>query len=132
MNQLKPLLNFKSLINFQRHNRPLNLSLFIAYAFLITGLSLTPHVSVTMVVTFQDKIHHIIAYSTFTLLAWRIARTPKTYLVLALCLFIYGILIEILQTFTGRFLSGYDVIANGIGIGLTLWLIPPRSLTTND
>lgn len=121
----------KHLLNFQKHNQPLNLSLFIAYTFLITGLSLTPHVSITMVVTFQDKIYHIIAYSIFTLLAWRIVHTPKMYLLFSFSLFIYGILIEILQTFTGRFLSGYDVVTNGIGIGLMLWFIPPKSLTTN-
>ncbi len=40
----------------------------------------------------------------------------KTFFIAAVCLFIYSVGIEIIQQFTGRQLSGLDMMANAVGV----------------
>ncbi len=122
----------KRLLNLQKHNRMLNYSIFITYAVGVTALSLSPHVHVSMAVSFQDKIHHILAYAIFTLLAWRIAATQAHVWYLAGGIAFYSAVIEVLQHFTGRTMSLLDIVANIIGIACVLWLTPRQSSTTNE
>lgn len=90
----------------------------------IAYLSLTP--SETIVVG-NDKISHFIAYAVLMfnagLLTYKTQR--KFILAIAVCL-VYGALIEVGQHFVpGRFMSGYDMIANasGVGIGTILTIV---------
>lgn len=94
----------------------------------IAYLSLTP--SETIVVG-NDKISHFIAYAVLMFNAGLITYKSQRKFIIAIVLcFIYGALIEVGQHFVpGRYMSGYDMIANtsGVGIGtiLTVLLYKP-------
>jgi VanZ family protein len=120
----------KRLLNFQRHNKALNYSLFILYASGVTALSVSPHVNIAMAVSFQDKIHHLLAYAIFTLLAWRIAATNISFWRLAIGIGCYSALIEVIQNLTGRTMSLLDIVANVAGIICAVWFISRVSSTT--
>ena len=81
----------------------------------IAYLSLSP--SETIVVG-NDKISHFIAYSVLMFNAGLLTYNVKRNFILSiiLCL-VYGALIEVEQHFVpGRFMSGYDMIANSLGV----------------
>jgi VanZ family protein len=122
----------KALYNFQLHNKIVNTTLFLLYASIVTGLSVSPNVNISMVVNHQDKIYHIIAYSVFTFLGWRLTQTRKKFTIIALSILCYGGIIEYIQSLTGRTMSALDFIANGIGIGLVALIIHLISLTTTS
>ncbi|RVU36784.1 VanZ family protein [Hwanghaeella grinnelliae] len=78
----------------------------------------------------SDKIEHFVAYAALTA-AGRIGyRDRPGPLMLAAAIVVYGIAIEIAQSFIpGRMMSGWDVFANttGVLIGLGLsWLVLRR------
>jgi VanZ family protein len=86
----------------------------------ITFLSLksvSHHTSIRV----NDKVGHFIAYALFSLNAlvvWR-QRATKFKIGLGLALVGYGLLMEFLQGFVpGREVSGYDLLANSIGVGI--------------
>jgi len=98
----------------------------IAFSILILFLSLIPLKSDLLGrVENSDKILHTFFY-TFLSLSWLFYFKPfknaqkKGLIVLGL--FIYGIIIEILQSTITTYRTGsfYDVIANGVGILLAL------------
>lgn len=86
----------------------------------ITFLSLKS-VSQQTSIRVNDKVGHFIAYALFSLNAlvvWR-QRTTKFKLGLGLALVGYGLLMEFLQGFVpGREVSGFDLLANSIGVGI--------------
>lgn len=117
----------KHLRNFQRYNKSLNISLFAIYTMGITVLSLSPHTQVSMVLSYQDKIHHIIGYALFTFFAWRLTHTKKWFSRASIGIVLYGGLIEVLQSFTGRFMSSLDFVANGCGVALMFFILCQQS-----
>lgn len=104
-------------------------SLFLALAvsFLILVLSLIPPIQNELLpkVKNSDKVEHILFY-TILCLSWlfyfKSYKKLKTKLIVALGVFIYGIIIEILQTTLTSYRTGslYDAFANGIGILIAL------------
>ena len=98
----------------------------------IAYLSLTPLESITIG---NDKISHFIAYgvlmSNVGLLTYH---KTKSFLVGITLSLAYGALIEVAQYFVpGRFMSGYDMLANagGVGFGVLVTLLfykPVRKL----
>lgn len=75
----------------------------------------------------NDKISHFIAYGTLMFNAGILTfdRKSQFFRSIILCI-LYGILIEIGQHFVpGRFMSGYDVVANvaGVVIGCVLTIL---------
>jgi len=107
-----------ALLRYQRHNHPLNMTLLIVYVMAVTSLSLKSTVDFVPPV-YNDKVAHCITYALFTLLAWRLTRPNPQYIASALLIFAYSGLIEFIQPFTGRMLSGWDMVANALGISLT-------------
>ncbi len=81
----------------------------------IAYLSLTP--SETLVVG-NDKISHFIAYSVLMFNAGLLTFKSKRNFRLAILICLgFGALIEVVQHFVpGRFMSGYDMIANSLGV----------------
>jgi len=108
-------------------NKMLNTALFLLYGITITALSLRPHIDMGDA-PYNDKVAHAVAYGVFTFLAWRLTQSLsgaarqkiKQFLWLALGIFIYSGLIEIAQSYTGRTMSLYDLIANGTGVLLCI------------
>jgi VanZ family protein len=72
----------------------------------------------------QDKLAHLIVYSTLALihgLSW----APKP-IHLAISLFLHGVAIELIQPYVGRTFEWSDMLANAMGIflGLALYRWP--------
>jgi VanZ family protein len=69
----------------------------------------------------NDKLGHFIAYAVFSLnalIVWRL-KSYRFKTILGLVLVSYGLLMELLQGFVpGREVSGYDLLANSIGVGI--------------
>jgi VanZ family protein len=91
-------------------------------------MSLTP---LETIVVGNDKTGHLMAYSILMFNAGLVFFKPTKHFIGAIvfCL-IYGALIEVIQHYTpGRFMSGYDMVANasGVGVGavLTYFLYNP-------
>ena len=63
----------------------------------------------------SDVLLHLAAYAYLggTL---SVAHLPGSSGLAAVLLFAYGALIEVLQTFTGRFMDASDLLMNGLGI----------------
>jgi hypothetical protein len=113
MNQPKHLLN--TLIHYQRHNTLLNYGLLITYAVAVTALSLKPTVDIQNI-PYNDKVAHCLTYALFTFFVWRLSPSRATFLINALLVFTYSISIEFIQPLTGRMLSGWDMVANALGV----------------
>jgi VanZ family protein len=109
-----------------------NTAIFVLYTIIITGLSLSPHPGTSLVVSFEDKMYHILAYAVFTFLGWRLTQTKKNFILISLSILCYGGIIEYIQLLTGRTMSLLDFVANGIGIGLIALIIHLVSLTTKS
>ena len=86
--------------------------IFVLLLLLVLGLSLAPMSHPTF--SPNDKVNHLLAYATLMCVGyWGMA---KPYTIIAL-VFAWGVLIEVLQGMTEyRVFSGYDVMANSIGI----------------
>ena len=72
-----------------------------------------------------DKLAHFGTYGIFTVLVWGITGYGRHFIVACLCIVLYGGIIEITQSFLpGRVMSGYDFLANTLGVviaGSWLW-----------
>ncbi|ODS22743.1 hypothetical protein AB835_12450 [Candidatus Endobugula sertula] len=101
------------------NHRFINTSIFIGYSLLITLLSLKPHVPIENI-PYNDKGAHLIAYAVFTLLAWRINSWSPLFNHMVIGIIMYGGLIEVLQSYTGRMMSLYDLLANITGVTLCI------------
>ena len=92
-------------------------TLFVAVVSLSpgTGSSINP----------WDKLAHFGTYGIFTVLVWGITGYGRRFIVACLCIVLYGGIIEITQSFLpGRVMSGYDFLANTLGVviaGSWLW-----------
>lgn len=64
----------------------------------------------------SDLIYHGIAYMVLALLFLK--GFPNHILRVSALLFIQGVLIEVIQPYTGRFFEWWDMLANSIGIFL--------------
>ena len=127
MNPPKHPLNV--LIHYQRHNAIINYGLFITYAIAVTALSLKPTVD-RQDIPYNDKVAHCLSYALFTFFAWRLSRSRATFTINALLVFAYSVLIEFIQPLTGRMLSGWDMVANGLGVTLMVLALYRVSFAT--
>jgi VanZ family protein len=94
-----------------------NIFLFVLYAAFIAVVSLRPADGAAL--GSWDKLLHLLAYSVFALLAYRVASEPRKYSAICLGILVYSGLIEIAQSFMpGRMMSVYDMVANALGIVL--------------
>ncbi len=94
--------------------------LLVAYMILILGLSSLPGQSLpkTWLLTW-DKLIHVIEYFIFGILAMKSMNTVSSKMLLVVIPFgmAFGIADEYLQSFiSGRFSSGWDVLADTIGV----------------
>ncbi|WP_241485204.1 VanZ family protein [Psychroserpens damuponensis] len=109
------------------------LPILILYALALTTVSLV-HLGgmPSLGSSFDDKIFHFIAYFLFTVLVYNYSRTKKgTYIILisAICVIIYGIIIEVLQHVltSYRTLDVFDALANTLGVTFATLIIKFRN-----
>ena len=90
---------------------------FVIYGLLVSLASLSPGSSVSIEV--WDKLLHFMTYGLFAIVGFTIAGSSRTYLCVCLGIVAYSGLIEVGQSFIpGRFMSGYDLVANALGVML--------------
>lgn len=101
--------------------------LLVAYMILILGLSSLPGQSFpkTWFLTW-DKLIHVIEYFIFGILAMKSMNTVSSKMLLVVIPFgmAFGMADEYLQSFiSGRFSSGWDVLADTIGVTIGALLV---------
>ncbi len=90
---------------------------FICYTALVTYLSLRP--SGVGGIEHLDKLAHLLVYYVFAVFGYRVLHGGRHYLPVCLGIIAYGVLLEWVQSFTpDRLMSGYDMLANTLGVGL--------------
>lgn len=98
---------------------------FFGYTVLITFLSLRPASGSS--VEHLDKLTHLLAYYIFAVLGYRMLNGGRHYLPLCLGIIAYGGLIEVAQSYMpSRFMSGYDLAANTLGVVLGALVVKRR------
>jgi len=96
----------------------------------IVFLSLWPKPPQPLEFEQSDKLSHIIAYMTLMLWFANIYRQRSSQLQMSLGFFVMGVCLELLQGMTEyRTFSYTDMLANGIGILLALYLAKTRFAT---
>lgn len=106
-----------------------NLVVFAGYSVLVTVLSLLPKSAAIAVP--NDKAGHLLAYSVFAVLGFRLVSALRPYFFLCIGILFYGALMELGQSFVpGREMSALDIVANssGVAIGALLCLYLPGLL----
>ena len=89
------------------------------------ALSPAPYIPPLEIFNWWDKAQHAIGFGTLTVLAV-LAYPEISKLRIAILLMVLGVLIEVLQYFSGyRFGDWQDALADGVGVmlGLVAWLI---------
>ena len=90
-------------------------AVFVFYGLLVSLASLSPGSSVP--IEGWDKPLHFMTYGLFAILGFGIAGTRRAYLYVCSGIVAYSGLIEVGQSFIpGRFMSGYDLVANALGV----------------
>jgi VanZ family protein len=97
--------------------------LFFTALAAISILAVVPNYNaLPSLVTVSDIINHITAFMVLTLLFKSAYPLLKPYLHVILLL-LYGVLIEVIQHFLpARFGDFYDVVSDGVGIGIAIIL----------
>jgi len=125
------MFSLKPLYQYQQKQPLLNRIVFIIYGLILLALSLKSGIEPEQYISHQDKVGHLLAYGIFTLLGARISSNIRIFTTLAIAIFLYSGVIELLQSFTGRSMSGLDLLANGIGVIIVFKLIHLQSYSTN-
>lgn len=116
------MLRYGSLRSLPEGYVQLHTLVFFCYAALVTVLSLRP--SSGPGVEHLDKITHLLAYYIFAVLGYRILRDGRHYWAVCLAIIAYGGLLEVAQSYTpDRFMSGYDLVANTLGVALAALVV---------
>lgn len=90
-------------------------AVFIFYTVFVTFASLRPMNSAS--IGHWDKLGHLLLYGFFAILGYRVFRQPRAYLSVCIAIVFYSGLMEVLQSFMpSRMMSGYDLLANGLGV----------------
>lgn len=90
----------------------------MAYSVLVAFVSLMPSTSISPV-EHWDKGLHLITYALFAGLGYFIAREVRGYAVVCLGIVVYSGLLEVAQSYMpGRVMSGYDLLANAVGVAI--------------
>ena len=101
--------------------------LFVAHAWFVASMSLAPPGGGGW--PLWDKSMHCSVYAILVLLGSQLVRTREQFLLISVAIFVYSGLLEIGQHFVpGRYMSGLDLVANGLGVclgmALALWALP--------
>ena len=89
---------------------------FFVYAAVVVWASIRPGGGPQPIEHF-DKLMHFVFYGTFAVIAVWCTDKLKTFIQLAAFIIVYGILMEVLQSFVpSRFMSFADIVANSLGV----------------
>ncbi len=107
----------------------MNFFLFIGYGCLVCFVSLMSLQSISdFSIAHLDKLFHLITYTIFTVLGYRVANSKSGFLYICIGIVIFSGLIEILQSLMpDRMMSAADLVANIMGVLLACFFI--RQLT---
>jgi VanZ family protein len=89
----------------------------IVYAVIVTVTSLLPGGGSHF--AHLDKLVHLLAYYIFAVLGYRCLKNKRLYTYVCLAIIAYSALLELGQSHVpGRQMSGYDLLANSLGVVL--------------
>lgn len=89
--------------------------IFLAYAGIVALTSLRPGGDTS--IDPLDKVVHLLVYYIFAVFGYRALRDKRYYPYLCLGIIAYGGLLELGQSYIpGRDMSGYDLLANTLGV----------------
>lgn len=98
---------------------------FICYGAVVTFVSLRPATGPG--VEHLDKLMHLLTYYIFAVFGYRILVRGRHYWAVCLGIIAYGGVLEVAQSYTpGRVMSGYDMLANTLGVGLGALVVKRR------
>jgi len=106
-----------SIFDFWSHYQ---IPLFFLGWFGISIATLTPLEQLPIHVPGSDKLHHIIGFSSWSLMV--AAGKQKTFTYLCLFIFLWGGIIELIQPYVNRYGEWLDFGANTVGIVFTYLL----------
>lgn len=93
----------------------MNTIIFVVYAGLVGTFSLLPGTGASG--DHLDKLQHLLVYYIFAVLGYRALKAGRGYWLLCAGIIAYGSLLEFAQSYTpDRFMSGYDMLANTLGV----------------
>ncbi len=93
--------------------------IFIAYTGFVAFVSLRPMNDIA--VGDWDKVGHLVVYFIFALLGYRVVSKLEHYFYLCIGIVVYSGLMEVAQSFLpGRMMSGYDLLANAVGVAIAM------------
>lgn len=99
--------------------------IFAIYAGIVTVTSLRPGNDVN--IDSMDKVVHFLVYYIFAVLGYRSLANKRYYLHMCLAIIAYGGLLELGQSYIpGRDMSGYDFLANALGVVLGAAVVTRR------
>ncbi|MEH6911267.1 MAG: VanZ family protein [Oceanicoccus sp.] len=97
----------------------MNTIVFLIYTVFVTFVSLRPIGNTAF--GNWDKVGHLILYCIFAAIGYYVVSNSRHYLYLCSGIVGYGCLMEIAQSFTpGRMMSGYDMLANAVGVAIAI------------
>jgi VanZ family protein len=89
----------------------------LVYAVIVTVTSLLPGGASDL--DQLDKLVHLLVYYIFAVLAYRALDNKERYAYVCLGIIVYSALLEVGQSYVpGRLMSGYDLLANILGVAL--------------
>ena len=92
-------------------------TVFVIYTIGVTVMSLIPGDQAN--VADLDKLAHLLVYYIFAVFGYRALANKRYYSYLCLGIIVYGALLEFGQSYVpGRDMSGYDLLANALGVVL--------------
>ena len=92
--------------------------IFLSYASLVTFFSLRTSTA-DPGIEHLDKLTHLLVYYIFAVFGYRMLQGRPHYWAVCLGIVAYGGLLEVAQSYTpGRLMSGYDMVANTVGVVL--------------
>ena len=98
---------------------------FILYAGVVAFVSLRPGMGSG--VEHLDKVTHLLVYYIFAVLGYRALKGGRNYTYVCLGIIAYGGLLEVVQSYMpGRIMSGYDFMANTLGVVLGAVVVSRR------
>lgn len=98
---------------------------FILYAGIVAFASLRPGIDGG--IEHLDKVTHLLVYYIFAVLGYRALKARSYYLYVCLGIIAYGGLLEVVQSYIpGRIMSGYDFMANTLGVLLGALVVSRR------
>ena len=99
--------------------------LLLAATVLFISQQMLTNNPVSVSISVWDKLSHFVAWGLVVTLGYYSCRSQRHFITIAITVFVYSTLVEILQPILAqRFFSFGDIVANGLGCLTAMLLVP--------